>query len=245
MIKMYELVNNGYTLRGLYNEVENSKGIVIMFHGFTGHLNENGYLFKFLSDELAKINVSSIRFDFMGSGMSDGYFKDMTFKTELSDARCIIEHVKKIKGDQPLYVLGFSMGGAVAGCMSSEYYNDIDKLILLAPAGCMKEHARAYLNVPAERWVDEESIEMGGYTMSKKYIDSFDDLEMYRGIENFKKPVLICHGESDKAVPVEFGKKYSEIYEDAKFYMIPNAEHCFTKVNHRKELYSHIINFLK
>ena len=41
MIKLVELKKE-YTLRGIYNEVENSKGIVVMFHGFTGHLNENG-----------------------------------------------------------------------------------------------------------------------------------------------------------------------------------------------------------
>lgn len=56
MIKLVELKKE-YTLRGLYNEVENSKGIVVMFHGFTGHLNENGYLFKVLSDELAKKRI--------------------------------------------------------------------------------------------------------------------------------------------------------------------------------------------
>ena len=39
MIKFVETNSDGYTLRGILNEVESSKGLVIMFHGFTGHMN--------------------------------------------------------------------------------------------------------------------------------------------------------------------------------------------------------------
>ena len=69
--------------------------------------NENGYLFKVLSDELAKNGFSSIRFDFMGSGMSDGYFKDMTFRTELKDAINIIEYAMEIKKEPRQHVPRF------------------------------------------------------------------------------------------------------------------------------------------
>ena len=48
-MRCVETTNKGYVLRGLLEEVESSKGLVVMFHGFTGHMNENGYLFKELS----------------------------------------------------------------------------------------------------------------------------------------------------------------------------------------------------
>lgn len=242
MIKLVELKKD-YTLRGIYNEVENSKGLVVMFHGFTGHLNENGYLFKVLSDELAKNGFSSIRFDFMGSGMSDGYFKDMTFRTELNDAINIIEYAMEIKKDQPLIVLGFSMGGAVAGCMSSHFQNRIDKLILCAPAGCMDEHARAYFE-RSTRWVDDRNIDMGGYLMCYDFADSFEGLDLFAGIENFTNPVCIIHGEADQSVPIEYGKKYASIYKNAEFHQIDGASHCYTDVKHRKQFNEHVINFL-
>jgi pimeloyl-ACP methyl ester carboxylesterase len=242
-MRCVETTNKGYVLRGLLEEVESSKGLVVMFHGFTGHMNENGYLFKVLSDELAKNGFSSLRYDFMGSGISDGYFKDMTFRTELKDAINIIEHAMEIKKDQPLIVLGFSMGGAVAGCMSSHFQNKIDKLILAAPAGCMDEHARAYFE-RSTRWVDDRNIDMGGYLMCYDFADSFEGLDLFGGIENFTNPVFIIHGEADQSVPIEYGRKYASIYKNASFHQVNGASHCFTDILHRKEFNEEIIKFL-
>ena len=39
MIKFAETKSDGYTLRGILNVVENSKGLVVMLHGFTGHMD--------------------------------------------------------------------------------------------------------------------------------------------------------------------------------------------------------------
>ena len=54
MIKLVELKKD-YTLRGIYNEVENSKGLVVMFHGFTGHLNEMDIYLKYFQMNLLKM----------------------------------------------------------------------------------------------------------------------------------------------------------------------------------------------
>ena len=158
MINYVEVKRDKYILRGLHTKADNEKGLLVMFHGFTGHMNENGYFFKKLAVELAEHNISSIRCDFMGSGMSDGTFDEMTFSTELEDARSIIEYALSIKGDIPLYVLGFSCGGAVSGIMSREYKEEIAKLVLCAPAGNMDRIARAHKINPNHIWYDEETI---------------------------------------------------------------------------------------
>ena len=52
-IEFRELISNGYTLRGLFSKPESEyKDLVVMLHGFTGHKNENGYLFKQLTQTL-------------------------------------------------------------------------------------------------------------------------------------------------------------------------------------------------
>ena len=44
-----------YILRGLFSKPDDSyDNIVVMFHGFTGHKNENGYLFKQLKERKIK-----------------------------------------------------------------------------------------------------------------------------------------------------------------------------------------------
>ena len=71
--------------------------------------------------------IASFRFDFLGSGESDLNFKDMTFKDELACARVILEEALKMENCTEVYVLGHSMGGAVA----SELANLLDPINLL------------------------------------------------------------------------------------------------------------------
>lgn len=245
MIKYAETQNNGFTLRGLLNEVENSKGLVVMFHGFTGHMNENGYLFKELSTILAEHGFSSLRFDFMGSGISDGRFSDMTFLTELSDARAILNYAKSLKINDKIIILGFSMGGAVASMVAKEFEADLEKLVLLAPAGSMMTTVVGrYRNNPNVTWYDENNIDMGGYLMSKKFVECFDDLDLYQNTD-LNVPVIIIHGENDMSVPLEYGKKYANMYPNCEFYVVPESEHCFQKMSRREFVNKHIIEFLE
>lgn len=243
MIKQVEINSHGYILRGLHHQVENPKGIVVMFHGFTGHKNENGYLFKQLSYTLNKNNYDAIRFDFMGSGDSDGEFWEMDYSTELRDARCILDYAKQINRGEELILIGFSYGGLIASRISLEYKEDLTKLILLAPAANMPSLAKNLFSIP-ERYIDENTIDMGGYTMVKSFIESFKDLAPYDNCETFTKPVLIVHGGSDKSVPLERSKGYAEKYSDCKYVIIPNSEHCFQSVNQRQALHQEIIEFL-
>lgn len=243
-MRSVEITNNGYVLRGLLEEVNDSKGLVVMFHGFTGHMNENGYLFKELSRKLKEHGFSSLRFDFMGSGISDGRFSEMTFLTEISDARAILNYAKTLKINDKLIILGFSMGGAVASLVAKEFENDLEKLVLLSPAGNINKIGERYFGNPNAVWFDEENIDMGGYLMSINFLKSFEGLDLYKNT-NLSKPVIIIHGEKDMAVPIEYGKKYASMYPNCEFYMVPESEHCYQRMNRRDFVNNHVIEFLE
>ena len=115
-IEFRELISNGYTLRGLFSKPESEyKDLVVMLHGFTGHKNENGYLFKQLTQTLTDNQIATLRYDFMGSGESDGNFEDFTFFTELEDAKHIIEEAFRLNNNRKIILLGFSMGPSCGG----------------------------------------------------------------------------------------------------------------------------------
>lgn len=240
-----ELESNGYTLRGLFTVPSNQEfdNIVVMFHGYTGHKNENGYLFKQITDCILPLGLASLRFDFMGSGDSDGEFSDMTFLTEIEDAKRIIEYAYELNHGRPIILLGFSMGGAVASRVSLLYKDKIEKLILLSPAGCMDKSAQTTFSTHP---VDENgNVDLGGYYLNQKFLHSFDDLNLYQDIETFFAPVLLIHGEEDLAVPIAYGEKYHTLYPNNTFYRIAGSPHCYTKVPYRKLVQTYIINFLK
>lgn len=238
-----ELNTSRGVLRGYLTDVENREDLVVMLHGFTGHKNENGFLFKQIASKIASINVASLRFDFLGSGDSDGDYVNMTFLGEVEDAKDIIDYAYEINGNKPIILLGFSMGGAVAGYVSKIKEDKIKKLILMAPAGCMAEHAlRAFNNAPK---VDENSADLGGFCIGKNYALGFAGFDVYDGVSEFDREVLIIHGGNDQAVPIEFGRKYNSMYKNSNFYEIENSSHCFTKVEYRKQVQDLIVNFLK
>lgn len=243
-MKCVEINNKGYVLRGLLEEVEASRGLVVMFHGFTGHMNENGYLFKELATVLKEHGFSSLRFDFMGSGISDGRFEEMTFLTELDDARAILNYAKSLKINDKLIILGFSMGGAVSAVVAKEFEDDLEKLVLLSPAGNINKIGERYFGNPNAVWHNEENIDMGGYLMNINFLKSFEGLDLYANT-NLNKPVIIIHGEKDLAVPLEYGKKYASMYPNCEFYMVPESEHCYQRMYRREFVNNHVIEFLE
>jgi uncharacterized protein len=220
---------------------DNPSSIVVMFHGFTGHKVENGYAFRTLSRLLSKQNIASIRMDFSGSGDSDGEFHEFTFSTECEEARHIINYAKSISNN--ISILGFSMGGAVASVVSLEYQEDIQKLLLWAPAGNLNVIAKRIKN--STKLTSNLTFDLGGYELSQAFCNEIEDYDIYQHISTYKKSVLIIHGENDQAVDVAFGKKYNERYPNATLKIISGANHVFSSLAWREELYQLSINYLK
>ena len=106
-IEYRELISDGHTLRGLFSTPDGEfKDLLVMFHGFTGHMNENGLMFKQITKTLTNIDIATLRYDFRGSGISDGEFDDFTLFTEIEDARKIdpqvfvtVTPIKKVYGN--------------------------------------------------------------------------------------------------------------------------------------------------
>lgn len=237
-----EIKSNGKILRGFSEIPQTPKALVVMFHGFTGHKVENGFMFKQFAQTLAKNGFASLRVDFAGSGDSDGDFRDMTILTEIEDAHAMVEYAKKM-GIKNLFLLGFSMGGAVASMIASDYLNDLTGLILLAPAGNISDKAGDYEKRLVR--VFEDAFDMGGFLLGQKFVDTLSKMNLFQNAPKFTKPVLIVHGENDQAVPFEVGKKFAGLFPQAEFHLIEGASHCFTTYQHRLEVQEKMIAFIE
>ena len=139
MQKAVELKSQGLTLRGMLHMPDSATHkvpVVVIFHGFTGNKMEPHFIFVKLSRMLEKKGIASVRFDFGGSGESDGYFINMTLSGEIRDAHNILDYVKKLDGIDPerIGLVGLSMGGSVASALAGERKDEINSLCLWAPA---------------------------------------------------------------------------------------------------------------
>ena len=125
-------------LRGMMNRPNEKKyPLVLMLHGFTANRNGPRFAFVRLARALEQLGIGSIRFDFLGSGESDGEFSEMTYQKEFKQAICILEEISKLEDVTEIYVLGHSMGGAIAGQLAASFPETIKKCALWAPAFCL------------------------------------------------------------------------------------------------------------
>lgn len=96
MEQYVECKSRGLTLRGMMHIPDGHEGavpFVILFHGFCDDRNEINFVHTELSRRLCERGIASVRFDFAGSGESDGRFEDMTVSNEVADGQAILDYV--------------------------------------------------------------------------------------------------------------------------------------------------------
>ena len=193
MQEAVSIVHNQQVMRGMAHLPGTEKiPAVIMLHGFTGSKLEPHRFFLKISRELEALGVASFRFDFLGSGESDGHFEEMTVLKELAQANTILDYVKSHPAidENRITVLGFSMGGLVASLLAGDRAEEIEKLILLAPAGNMAEKAEVM-----ERnalYIESKNLfDIGGNLISSDFIKELRTIEVWKRAAEFANPVLL------------------------------------------------------
>lgn len=107
------------------------KASVLVVHGLRDHSGR----YAPLAAELVKRGWSLYAYDLRGHGRSAGprVWVDR-FEQYVEDTARIIARVRELSPDGPLFLMGHSMGGAIAALYAERYDANIDGLILSAPA---------------------------------------------------------------------------------------------------------------
>ncbi|HET8574135.1 MAG TPA: alpha/beta hydrolase [Edaphocola sp.] len=122
------LAQNGKCLRCL--RMGQGKKLLIAFHGF----GQNATFFSPLAELLEK-DFTLVAFDFPGE--SAGLWKSKHYP----DNKLVWHFIQKICADlgvDKVSLLGYSMGGRTAMCLTEYYPERVEQLVLLAPDGLQK-----------------------------------------------------------------------------------------------------------
>lgn len=216
MQRAVELFKNGMTLRGMLHkpdEASQKVPIALIFHGFTGNKMESHFIFVKLSRRLERVGIASLRFDFLGSGESDGEFKDVTLSGELDDAEAILDYAKSLEfvDKDRIFAVGLSMGGVVASMLAGRHPQDIAALCLWAPAGNMGQIIQEKVREIQALGVDVSSVEhfdLGGNLIGKAFIQDVLSLDIFKMAAPYDKQVLILYGDKYYTVPLKTSYRY-------------------------------------
>lgn len=253
MQKAITLTHSGMILRGMEHFSNNASDetipAVILFHGFTGTKLESHRLLLKISRKLERLGYACFRFDFLGSGESDGDFEDMTVSKEISEANSILDFVRNDPriDESRVSVIGFSMGGLVASVLAGDRPDDIHKLLLMSPAGNMYDliqHSMQTSNIDYEK---ATTYDHGGNLVGVEFVKDLKSIDVFERAKHFFKDVLLIHGIQDDVVPYEVSNRYQqECYgSKATIHFIDGANHTFDKFAWELEVIDTIESFFK
>jgi len=253
MQKAVEIESGNLRLRGMLHVPENIKDkvpIVIIFHGLFGNKMGPHFIFVKLSRLLERAGIASIRFDFAGSGESDGKFIDMTMGTELKDASNILNYVRTLEfvDNDKIGIVGLSMGGAIASMLAGNRKSDVKTMCLWAPAGNMDEIilGKKYIGGNYEGFRQNSYLDVEGLLVGKGFVDNAKDIRIYEKATEYDKKSLIIHGSKDEEVLLSASQKYTDLWgESSQLKVINGANHTFDKSEWAKQVIEHTLEFIE
>jgi alpha-beta hydrolase superfamily lysophospholipase len=274
-MKDFYIVNNGLKLNVLTHDLENPSSILIHLHGLHSHFqfvyncqDEFNYRIKYFE----KANILSYALEFVGHGKSDGlkgYIDN--FNSLISNVSKLVELITCKHKNIPIFILGESMGGAVA-IKFSILHRSIKGLVLLAPmCGIAKELTPTNTSInlliklsnyiPKWKMLSSEKVKKScskEYTLAKqknKYqckgkVRMATARECYyackwveQNSKDFTYPILIIHSKQDKITSINSSINFIEecSSSDKEIFSLDSMNHALLVPFNENDYYPDVI----
>jgi len=205
--------------------------VVVMAHGYSGTKVEAGRLFVQTARALAEAGLSALRFDFWGSGDSDGSFYDVSANTEIADLHTVLDWVKRA-GYSEIGVLGLSLGGAVSICTVADR-SDVKALMTWSAV----PNFAKWLNM--KQFAEGNPIVGGPQFLTDRL--AVDVPEAYCTLRIPKKQI---QGDQDIPGFVDgFREYFDKAPEPKEHVVLPGADHVFTNWPDRQKVIAQTVEW--
>ena len=214
----FECKRDQLTIRGTeYRPEGENLPIAIVSHGFMA----NQDTVKHYAKLFAELGYVSYCFDFNGGcvvkGKSDGKTTEMSVLTEVMDLEAVIEYAKSrsYTNSEKIVLAGGSQGGFVSALTAAKHPEEIEKLVLIFPALCIPDDARAGKMMFAKFNPENipEIVNCGPMKLGRCYVEDVIRMDPYEEIKAYPGEVLLIHGTADDLVHWEYSKKAYETYQ--------------------------------
>ena len=204
--------------------------LVVVIHGFTGHIEEAHIVA--VSKGINAVGFATLRADMYGHGHSDGEFKKHTLFKWMTNALTVIDYARALDFVTDIYLCGHSQGGLLVMLAAAMKHDVIRGLIPLSPAWMIPEIARKGELLGEQFDPDHIPEKLHGWhdlDLDGNYARVAQTIHVEEAIDRYRGPVLIVHGDEDESVPVEYGIRAAERYNNAKLVLIEGDDHCYDR----------------
>lgn len=198
--------DDGVKIHGWFAPADSAIATLVVAHGNGGNISHRIDFMR----RLQRMRLNVLMFDYRGYGRSEGSPDE---EGVYSDGRAAFDYALQVPGVDPQKIIlwGTSLGGAVA--VDVALHRPAAGLILESTFSSAKDVAAfAYPYLPVQ------------FTLRTKF-NSVDK------ISKINIPLFQMHGDRDRVIALELGKKLFEAARDPKeFYIIEGADHNDTYI---------------
>jgi len=209
--------------------------IIVMAHGFTDDKVSDNRLFVRFARTARERGYAVLRFDFAGSGDSEGEFCDMTVTREIEDLESVIDFSSGIPclANSSVYLIGYSLGAVVALSVAARNQH-VRGVACWAPVSDLLVVFRSLLGDQAflaARRDREVACRNDGKQFYLKQA-FFSDLSRHYPVRDIAgispRPVLLVQGTADtKVLPEQTRSLFSAAQKPKELHSIQGAPHSF------------------
>ncbi len=210
-----------------------SAPLVILCHGLMMNCGQNPV--RGISDGFNEAGYDTLRFDFRGSGLSDGKITEMTPLTEVDDLMNVVNYAVNFLGREDIVICGHSLGGLVSllasAGMEKKGGSHVKGLVLFAPAVNIETDSKEGrvameifdpINIPNE-------VAVWGSALGRCYFTTASHLDTFNAISCYTGPLCVLMGERDRLVTLNYAEKIKAALPQAELHVIPRGDHLFSR----------------
>jgi len=257
-IKLIEFQSSsGEILRGILTTSKTVDGIVLMCGGFERTATTEKK-FKMLADKLVENDIASFRFDFSGTGLSDGDFSKTTIKKVTADILKAVDTLRKETSGK-VHVVAHSLSACAISILLQK--SIFEKIVFLAPALNQKDLLRFWFTSSQEKknnnnvswsnyknFLDEElftkdcnrtdKMTKANYIAAEYFLEN--EGKDYSELITDSNNILLIQGADDDKVPFE-----NTYIEFTNTIIVKDGDHDLERPDMMNQWINEAINFIK
>lgn len=186
---------------------------IIYLHGFAS--SPASRKATFFKDRFAELGIPLIVPD-----MAQGDFEHLTISGQIA-------LVDELAGEQPVSLIGSSLGGYVAALYAANYPGRVRRLILLAPAfHFVNRWPELIGGEAAAKWKESGKLAVYHYGDGRERQLGYQIVEdgtRHPAAPDFQQPALIFHGTQDDVVPARLSEEFAAAHPNASLRLLDSG----------------------